>query len=214
MEIWLVFREFTLAPASQMSILKMDTSKLIDTLSAICPISKNFRKNLEKELTPLSLPENYMLLEAPRISDHAYFLESGFAMSYRFIEGKKVVEGFWGPGQIIFSAKSFFTQVPSTEFIQLMKTSSVFCISYVSTRRLFSMFSEANTIQRLLLVKCYETERERFRDLFELSTMQRHEKLLSSYPGIEQIIAQENIASYLGITPQALSRAKRKHSNH
>lgn len=190
----------------------MDTNKLFETLSAFCPISKNFKRALEKEISPLSLPQNYMLLEAPRVCDYLYFLDSGFAMSYRFVSGKRVVDNFWGSGQVVFSARSFFGQVPSREFIQLMQPSEVLCVSYTSAKKLFRIYQEANTIQRMMLARCYEFEKERYRDLFELSTMERHRKVISSYPGIEQVTAQENIASYLGITPQALSRAKRRHA--
>ena len=93
-----------------------------------------------------------------------------------------------------------------------MQPSEVLCVSYTSAKKLFRIYQEANTIQRMMLARCYEFEKERYRDLFELSTMERHRKVISSYPGIEQVTAQENIASYLGITPQALSRAKRRHA--
>lgn len=197
-----------------MQLTPMDTNKLFETLSSFCPVSKNFRRALEKELSPLSLPQNYMLLEAPRVSDYLYFLETGFAMSYRYVAGKRVVENFWGSGQIVFSPRSFFGQVPSREFIQLLQSSEVLCVSYAGAKKLFRTYQEANTIQRMMLARCYEWEKERYRDLFELSTMERHRKVVSSYPGIEQVTAQENIASYLGITPQALSRAKKRHARN
>jgi CRP/FNR family transcriptional regulator, anaerobic regulatory protein len=124
----------------------MNTERLLAVLSAIHPLSEQFKKEIEKVATPLSLPQNYVLLEAPRISGHAYFLLEGFAMSYIFIKGQKYVESFWNPGEIIVSVKSFFEQVPSREFIQLRDNSEILCFSHADVARLFETLPEANSI--------------------------------------------------------------------
>jgi CRP-like cAMP-binding protein len=160
-------------------------------------------------MTRLSLPRNYVLLEAPNVSDHAYFLESGFAMSYTFVKGKMQIEKFWASGEIIFSAKSFFEKVPSTEFIKLMVQGDVLFISYAAVQRLFDYFPEANFIYRVIMNQYYEHCRDRIHDMQHLSSTERYHKLTSTFPAIEQVISQEHIASYLGIAPQSLSRIKR-----
>ncbi len=188
----------------------MRLDKLFQVLSAIHPMSEDFKKAIEQEVTYLSLPSHHMLLEAPRIAAHAYFLDDGFAMSYTFIKGKKQVECFCTQGQFIVSVKSFFEQVPSQEFIQLMKQSEVLCISYASVLRLFHTFPEANFIYRVLMNQYYEQSRERIRELHHLSAYARYKKLREVFPPIEQILPQEHIASYLGIAPQSLSRIKKQ----
>jgi CRP-like cAMP-binding protein len=188
----------------------MNFDRLFHVLSAIHPVSEKFKSAVEKELIPLSLPKNHLLLEAPKISEHAYFLDTGFAMSFTYINGEKCIENFWRKEQIVVSAKSFFERVPSLEFIRLMDQSEVFCISHASVMQLFSEFPEANFIYRVVMNRYYEHMKEKIRDMHYLTAEQRHEKLLKTFPGIEQIISQEFIASYLGITPQSLSRIKRQ----
>lgn len=188
----------------------MNTERLFSVLSSIHAISRDFRESIERELTPLSLPANYLLLEAPRIEEHAYFLNSGFAMSYTFAKGKKQVEAFWGPGQIVFSARSFFEQVPAREFIQLMQDSELLCISFKSVEKLFEIYPLATYLQRVVMNQYLELERDRIRDLYSINAVDRLSKLVNLYPGLEQIVPQESIASYLGITPQSLSRIKRR----
>ena len=121
----------------------MNMTRLFQALSAIHSLTEDFKIALEKETTHLSLPKCYMLLEAPKIAEHAYFINSGFAMSYTFIKGKKQVESLWTPGEIIVSARSFFERIPSVEYIQLMEQSDVLHISYASVLRLFDSFEEA-----------------------------------------------------------------------
>lgn len=180
-------------------------------LSEIHPISGDFKDALEKELTPLTLPKNYMLLEAPRIADFAYFLDSGFAMSFVFADGRRVVEEFWQPGQIILSSSSFFEQVRSKESIQLITRSDVLSISYTGVQRMFREYPEAQILYRIIMNRHYENCRARTHDLQRLTARQRFEKLLAAYPDIEQLVPQDYIASYLGITPQSLSRLKKKY---
>src|SRR3989337_558433 len=98
----------------------MNTAELFKVLSGIYPLSERFKRSLEKELNALTLPKNYLLLEAPKIADQAYFLNKGFAMAYSYHDGKKYIEAFWKSGQIMVSSNSFFEQVPSMEYIQLM----------------------------------------------------------------------------------------------
>lgn len=188
------------------------TDRLFNLLSSIHPLSDDFKNAITKELTVLSLPKNFLLLEAPKVSAHAYFLNTGFAISYTYIRGKKQIEGLWSAGQIMASVKSFFEQIAATEFIELVAQSEVVCISYTGVMRLFERFSEAHFIQRVIVNQYYEHCRDRIRDMQYLTAAERYEKLLRQYPGIQQIIPQEHIASFLGITSQSLSRIKRNES--
>jgi CRP/FNR family transcriptional regulator, anaerobic regulatory protein len=47
-------------------------------------------------------------------------------------------------------------------------------------------------------------------ELLTLSTKERYQILLAQFPNIQNRIAQNHIASYLGITPQSLSRIRRQ----
>ncbi len=188
----------------------MNTDKLFSVLSSIHPVSRDFRKSVEKRLTPLSLPANHMLVEATRISECAYFLDEGFAMSFMFVEGKKQVEWFWSSGQILISARSFFEQVPSREFIQLRRDCKLHCIAHADVLELFSAYEEAHLIYRVVMNQYYEHSRERTRDLQNLSALERYRKLIHAIPHVEKYVSQEDIASYLGITGPSFSRIKRR----
>lgn len=188
----------------------MTIERLFATLHDIHPISEEFKTSLRKLVTPLSLPENYMLLEAPKVAEHVYFLIDGFAMSYVFLKGKKYVENFWTSGQWIISVSSFFGQTASREFIQLRRNSEILCLSYDNVQRLLHRFPEAYTIDRLVMNQYYERSRERTRDMQQLTASERYDKLIRTCHGVERHVTQEDIASYLGITPQSLSRIKKR----
>jgi CRP-like cAMP-binding protein len=189
----------------------LNHDRLLQVLTAAHPLTEAFEDALVQELVPLSLPAHYILLEAPRTASHLYFLNKGFAMGYRYREGRKEVEEFWVPGQFIVSVRSFFEQRGAEEFIQVITPSELWCIGYERFIELLHAFPEGNSLQRILMSECYEHYRERLRETVRLSGGDRYRKLVQEYPAIEQLVSQEQIASYLGITPQSLSRIKRQH---
>lgn len=188
----------------------MNLEKLFQVLSAMYPLSEEFKDALHHSLTLLSLPKHHLLLEAPKISDHAFFLQKGFMISYRFTEGRKQIENFWKEGDIIISPTSFFDRIPSKEFIHLMQASEVLCISHEGVMKLFAHHVEANFIYRKVMNQYYELARERLYDLQHLTAGERYKKMLTSFPQIETLVPSEYVASYLGMERQSLSRVKRE----
>ncbi len=188
----------------------MNAERLFTLIGSIQPLSEEFKKALESELTLLSLPKNYLLLEAPKVSEHVYFLHKGFAMTYTFVDGEKQIGRFWKTEQLIISVNSFITQKPSNEFIQLALPSDVLCLSYSSLLHLTRAFPESHLVYQALLHQDYTHYDQHIHNLMFLDGAARYKKLLLEFPSIEQLVAQEHIASYIGIAPQSLSRIKRR----
>jgi len=187
----------------------MNLEALFQVLSQLNPVPDDLKKGIEQEIMHMSLPKNHLLHEAPKVVEHAYFLESGFAMSYTFVDGQRNIEGFWKSRQIILFPSSLFKQEPSMEYVQLMEKSEVLCIHYSSVLKLFEQFPAAHFIYHKVMHEYYDQSRERIHDLRWLTAAKRFEKLISGFPEIEQVVPQECIASYLGIAPQSLSRIKK-----
>jgi CRP-like cAMP-binding protein len=188
----------------------IDTTGLFKVLSVIHPLSDAFKVSLKNELVRLVLPKNHLLLEAPKIAEFVYFIEKGFAMSYIYLDDRKMTEAFWKPRQIMTSPYSFFEQAPAQEYIQLAEKSELLCLSRNSLKHLFDRHPEAHLLYHKIMNRHFAQCRARIHDIQLLSASRRLADLIMTYPNIEQIVTQENIASYLAITPQSLSRLKRR----
>lgn len=185
-------------------------NKLLEMLSAMHPLSNEFQQALSKRIVTLSLPKNHILLNAAHVSDDAFFLETGFAMSFQYVKGRKHVEEFFPEGRIVVSPLSFFQRLPSKETIQLLEQSDVLHISFESVMWLLDNFPEANVIYRITMNSYYEQSRDRIRDFQRLTAMQRYGKMNEIYPNVKHLVPLEQIATYLGIAPQHLSRLRRE----
>ena len=184
---------------------------LIAYLETFHPLSDGLKSYLTDNLVPASFPTRHMLLEVPKVASHLYYLSDGFAMSYTLNREGKVTENFWKKGQIIVAFESFVYQRPSLEVIQLLVPSDLICISFETMQKMLSDFPDANILYRFILNQHYTQTRKRLRMLKRADHYGQYQHLLKNYPEIERITTQRSIASYLGVTPQTLSRMKRNH---
>jgi len=190
----------------------MSTEKLFQVLSAFHPLPADFQEALKNELQLVTYPKGHYLVQAQSPAHHVYFLEKGFSVAYQYQRNKRVVTDFWQPGEIILAPKRFFGQLPTNEIIQVTTDSELLSISYDSVLKLFEKYPVANFLARDITADYYAKSEERIVDLHTLDAWERYEKLLKMYPGIDLLVSQELIASYLNITPQSLSRLKAEHN--
>ena len=188
----------------------LNTDKLFYILHGLHPLPEGFRTAVERELQSLTLPRGYFLVPPGTTSRDAFFLEQGFAVSFRFQEDKRVVTAFWAPGAIIVSPKSFCEQSPSEETIQLTTKSHLVSLSRAAFLTLTTLYPAAGFLAGRVMARDLAQRSEHIADLHDPDTPARYESLLRRFPGIEQHVAQDLIASYLNIIPQSLSRLKRR----
>ena len=190
----------------------MNTDRLFRVLSVIRPLHSDCQEALKSVLKFVNFPKGHYLVQANTPAQHVYFLEEGFSVAFQYQGHKRVVTDMWQPGDIILSPKSFFEQMATEEIIQLTIDSRLFSLSYTSLNRLLERFPAANVLARDITADYYARSEERIVDIHTLDAWSRYLKLLRMYPGIELNISQDLIASYLGITPQSLSRLKPERS--
>lgn len=189
----------------------MNTESLFRILSEMHPLTEEFKARVEKDLFLLSRPKNHFLLQEFQFSRQAYFMLKGFALSFFFRKGTRVISSFWNKDSIIVSPKSFFEQTPAVENIQLLEDSELLCISYESVQNILNEYPViANFLSRAVVISHGHRNEKRIIEMVSLSAWERYRDLIKSYPDIEQKVSQEMIASYLGITPSSLSRMKKE----
>jgi CRP-like cAMP-binding protein len=158
----------------------------------------------------LELPKNYYLLKPGKTCKHLWFMTKGAARYfYTNDQGKEMNTWFSLDTQIISDTTSFVKQEPSEESIQLIEDSEMFAIDYVSIQSLLQKHhSFAIWYIKLVETNYVSQIEDRIADLQFLDAKQRYQKLLSLYPNITNRLSLGNIASYLNITQETLSRIR------
>jgi CRP-like cAMP-binding protein len=184
---------------------------LLETLSFILPLPAPFQSRVNEEVINENFGRKHLLLRPGEISRKLYFIRSGFLRAFFLDEhGKQCTTWFMGKGELMISVYSFFTQKPAFEHIEVLQDCKLQSISWQQLNAYYADFPVGNLLGRIVMQKYYMMSEERAIFLRTQTPNLRYDKLLELHPDIEQQTSQNNIASYLGISRETLSRIRRK----
>jgi len=147
-----------------------------------------------------------LLLTAGNISDHLYFVEKGVVRGYIYDQkNKEKTIWIWDENSIVTDVNSFIHRIPSEIYIEAMPETTLTTLSYHQLENVFICFPFLRPFLSTIAAQHARYSNKRFYDL-GLSAWERLEEVRRAYPKLEQKIPKEIIASFLGITPQHLSR--------
>jgi CRP-like cAMP-binding protein len=112
----------------------------------------------------------------------------------------------WWMGDIA----SFFDDNPTKLNAQAMEDSWVLVIGREETEQLFKDVPKLERLFRIITQRTLSVLQKRFFLTVSANAEERYEELIQRHPGIEQLVPQHQIASYLGILPESLSRMKKQ----
>lgn len=188
----------------------MEANGLIKTLNNITILSPALQDEIKLHLVEERFGRRSVILKAGQVSQRIYFIKEGFVRAYYSKVGSDYTSWFMGPGDIIVSVYSFFSRKPSFENIQVLENSVLQSINWDQLQRLYKTYPEFNLTGRLITEQYYIKSEERAIALQTLTAKQRYEALLLAYPGILQKATLGQIASYLSIKQETLSRIRAK----
>ena len=185
-------------------------NNLLHILNSVHPISEKLKLELNKKLHKKAVKKKEFILIEDEICKNIYFIQSGFFKAFHLQNGKEIVQWFMKENDFIISVNSFYKQVPSYEFIQATESSIVHFISYNDLQALYKVFTEFNITGRILTEYYYALSEERLFSMRKQKAEDRYNFLLEVHPEIIQNANRTDIASYLGISLETLSRMKRR----
>lgn len=183
-------------------------SALLDAVRAVLPPSPALEAALLAAVRREELPARHLLLQPGQVARQLYFVERGLVRGYALHGGQEVSSWFMQEGDFVVSIVSFFTQQPSTEYLELLEPSALCAIGHDQLQALYREFPEFNLVGRLLTERYYVQSEQRAYQLRTLPAAERYAQLLRNFPGLAQRVPLKHLASHLGIAPETLSRLR------
>ncbi len=142
---------------------------------------------------------------------NVYFVKSGLLKAYYIrADGKEHIKSFLAEGSIIGSMVALVDGDPCTFSLVASEPTLVIALPYeVLANAAQTDISLANALVGFLSVYGKRKEQREYQ-LLSLSAEDRYELMMRDMPEIAGRISQADLAAYIGITPQALSRIKRR----
>ncbi len=150
-----------------------------------------------------------IILNAGEICKHSYFVNSGLLRSFTINDNivehilSFACEGWW-----IGDMYSLISQKPGTLFIEVLEDAEVVLLSKENQEQLYHEIPKLERFFRILTENSLVANPERLMDNLSLSAEERFDKFCKKYPTLIQKVSQKQIASYIGVTPEFLSKMK------
>jgi CRP-like cAMP-binding protein len=182
--------------------------QLFNHIKTYYQLSADAQSALSGCFKQVTLAKGEYLLTEGKVCKQLYFLEQGALRGFYNLEGKEITYWFGFENDFVTSFHSFITQKPSVENIQLLEGSILWSISKETLSDLFNQFHEIETLVRIAYEKYYIQLEERFINAQFKTAAELYENLVKQTPHILERVPLGQIASYLGISQETLSRIR------
>jgi len=189
---------------------------------------KNIVKHFEKYL-PLTEIESEVLLtrlNERKLKRKQYILQEGdICKSFTYVVKGCLkmygVDQSGGEHNLLFAAEddwitdldSLHKEKPSNLFIEAVEPTTVLQISKGDLWYIYTNHPKFNRLFRVIIEDKYIELQNRLLQTFSIAASDRYEKFLHQYPNLSSRLPNTQIASYLGITPEFLSKIRNERIN-
>ncbi|MCB7479788.1 Crp/Fnr family transcriptional regulator [Christiangramia sediminis] len=178
-------------------------------------IEKFHVKEPDVALIPELVQEKYIssgtfLLKPGEICQHTFFVEKGLFRLYSLSEnGKEHILQFASENWLLSDRDSVFFKEPSKFYIEAIEDSILIPMDEEIFRKIAELSPNFSKNNEILLHNHIRHLNQRINLLLSASAKKRYMEFIKLYPDLQLRIPQWMVASYLGITPESLSRVRR-----
>jgi CRP-like cAMP-binding protein len=160
-------------------------------------VIKNFNRN------------DYLVKEGQSIND-TYFILDGCVRQFKILEGNDITTNLYTENQWIISLENFERKTTSKYNLVCMENTTVVIGNEQKAQELFKQFPRFETISRQIMETVFMEQQNLMTSYITDKPEQRYLKLLETRPDIFQRVPQYDIATYIGVKPESLSRIRKK----
>lgn len=184
---------------------------ILNNVSRFITLTQEERVIFESLLKVKKLRKHQYLLQEGDLCRYESFINKGCTRSY-YVDAKGNehigmfgVEDWW-----IGDLHSFLTESPSRYNIQAEEATELLCLDRPSLEKLYEHVPKFERFFRILIQHAFIAQQERIISSISQSAEERYAEFSRRYPKFEERFPQYQIASYLGITAESLSRIRRQ----
>lgn len=182
-------------------------SLLFDFISRYVSLSEEERDALILLDIFRSVKKGTTLLKEGQKSKEGYFVLKGCIRSFYIINGEEKTTAFYTEMEGL-TPRCVMNKTPSEYYISCVEDSILTVSDPGMEVEIFNKFPKFETLCRILSEELLAKQQINFDEFKTSSPEQRYLTLLQNRPDLIQRVPQHQLASYLGIKPQSLSRLR------
>lgn len=154
-----------------------------------------------------SVKKGTILLKEGQKSKNSYFVLKGCIRTYYVLDGEEKTTAFYTEMEVL-TPHCVITQTPSEYYISCIEDAILTVSNADMEAEVNGKFPKFETLCRILAEERLAQQQIDFDEFKTSSPEQRYLNLLQKRPDLIQRVPQHQLASYLGIQPQSLSRLR------
>ncbi len=189
----------------------MKEEAIIKNISKYITLDEDETKYFISILHYKKLEKGKVILKYGEIAKSQYFVIDGCLRNYSIDEdGKEHIIAFAPKDWWISDLYSYITEVPSEYIIDALIPTEVIEICKTDMEEVYARIPKFERFFRILFQNSIVNQMRRIRQVLSIPAEERYKVFIKQYPGIYEQIPLKYIASYLGISPEFLSKIRNK----
>lgn len=152
--------------------------------------------------------KNFLLQEGDICDFEAFVLKGCIRSYYLDKDGVETILLFAVEGWWVSDLTSFSEQKPSNLFIETIEDCELLSIDYKNKNRLFEKIPAFERMFRIMVQRSLGVLQQRFYASVSQTAEERYLAFMEKYPLIAQRVPQHQIARYIGVSPEFLSKVR------
>lgn len=183
---------------------------LIKFLSKIDSLTSREIKELADLMTVKEIKKNTTIVKQGQICNLCYFVLKGCLRQYVVLEGVEKTTAFYTEVEAVNFFTSFTTKTASESYLIALEDSILLVGNPESEADMYKSFPKLEQVVRRMMEQDFGKTQDSFARFITSTPEERYLNLLKDRPQLAQRVPQHQLASYLGITPESLSRIRKR----
>jgi len=163
---------------------------------------------LQDAVEKRTYPKNEIIFSEGKISDEIYFVTKGCVRLFYNVEGNDKTAFFYTEGQFICAGESYTFNMPAVENYQAIEQTELYVFTKSKIEILLSEIPKFEVIARVATENELITCQKVIASFVTKSAEERYIDLINTQGELFLRVPQQYIASFLGVSPETLSRIK------
>ncbi len=184
---------------------------LIKDISGTIYLSDSDKACIQNVFVKKSVRKRQYFLQEGNVAFHTAYVAAGCLKTYTTDNnGTERIYQFATEGWWTTDMYSFLTGEPAIYNIEAIEDSEILIIDRAGREKIFEQVPKFERFMRMLIEKNVVANQSRLNDMMGQTAEKRYLSFIKKYPHIVQRVPQHMVASYLGISPETLSRIRKQ----
>ncbi len=185
-------------------------SELLQFVSKFEALTEADRQALVAHIVVQRFKKGTILLHEGQVSTQCFFVLKGCIRQYTVADGEEKSIAFFTEEQAAVSFTSYTQQVPCNHYFACVEDCVVIVGDPQTEAEMREQIPVLADITRGIMEQDFGKTQMDFAAFITSSPEERYRYLLHTRPALLQRVPQHQIASYLGVTPESLSRIRKR----